>query len=75
MSDEHPACPNKKAAGTATLPLFYRKKTSAGGRIEELSVGPCVVSLIRWVIILALALVLRELAPTTLLKLLVKLFP
>jgi hypothetical protein len=59
------------------LPLFYRKRTKANGEIDEVSLGPSVMRVFRW-IALVIAAALLAFGPadsSMLLKLLLKLFP
>jgi hypothetical protein len=76
MFDDHETCCSvQKVAGKPALPLFYRKKISAGGRIDELSVGPSVVSLVKWIVILVIGIILERFAPVEFLQFVLKHFP
>jgi len=59
MSDEHF---NRRVRGLVSaryaIPLFYRKRTTATGDTEEISVGPSVVCALRWIIVVFVLIVL-----------------
>jgi hypothetical protein len=76
MLDDHPA-QNQRARPSQTLPFFYRKKTGANGESDEISLGPSVVCIFRWIaFIIAAALLLFGGADSSkLLKLLLRVFP
>ena len=59
------------------LPFFYRKKIRANGESDEISLGPCVVYLFKWVVMLIIvgALMLRGGDSSALLRFVVKLWP
>ena len=62
--------------GGAALPLFYRKKTSANGESDEMSLGPCVVYIFKWMVglIVAAMLMLEGERPAIVLRYLLRLF-
>ena len=73
--DDVPVTAKKSAA--VALPLFYRKKTRSNGESDEISFGPCAVSIVRWLIILIIMilLVLAGARPTVLLHYLLGFLP
>ena len=50
MFDGHPAH-HPRARISESQPLFYRKKIRTNGEIEELSLGPSLVSLFKWIFV------------------------
>jgi hypothetical protein len=75
MFDDH-LVDRPKGRTSESLPLFYRKKIRANGEIEELSLGPSLVSLFKWVFIAgAIAATFRDAESKLLLKLLLRLLP
>ena len=48
----------ERAQTQRTLPLFYRKRICANGESDEVSVGPSVVCIFRWIVILAITALL-----------------
>jgi hypothetical protein len=65
-----------KGRTSESLPLFYRKKIRANGEIEELSLGPSLVSLFKWVFITwAILATLGDTESRLLLRLLLRLLP
>lgn len=61
-----------------TLPLFYWKKTRAGGESNEISVGPCAVCIVRWtfgLIAVVMAVIFGGAQPTLFFRLLFRLLP
>jgi hypothetical protein len=76
MFDEHPArLPGKRADGL--LPLFYRKKTGANGESDEISLGPSVVCIFKWMVgvIVASLFMLRGADSSVFVRLLLRLWP
>ncbi len=59
------------------LPLFYRKKVRANGESDEISLGPCLVYLFRWIVVLIVVsiLILRGGNSAALLRFVLKLWP
>jgi len=74
--DDHP---RRRTQGwqSDSLPFFYRKKTGANGEIDEVSLGPSVVRVFRWIalIIVAALLTFGSTDSWVLFKLLLRLFP
>jgi len=65
-----------KSRPSESMPLFYRKKIRANGEVEELSLGPSLVSLFKWVVIAgAILATFRNTESKLLLKLLLRLLP
>ncbi len=50
MFDDHLAHRSKGRTGESQ-PLFYHKKIRTNGEIEELSLGPSLVSLFKWIFV------------------------
>jgi hypothetical protein len=78
MSDELLPGPIRKLAGKAdSLPLFYRRKTHANGESDEISLGPSVVCIFRWLVVLILValLMLGGARPQVLVHFLLRLLP
>jgi hypothetical protein len=74
FGDELPHHP--KGRTSESLPLFYRKKIRTNGEIEELSLGPSLVSLFKWVLITwAILATLGDTESRLLLRLLLRLLP
>lgn len=60
------------------VPLFYRRRTRANGETEEVSIGPSIVWIFRWIVVaIALALVMMSgsASPSALLRALLSLAP
>jgi hypothetical protein len=75
MFDEH-LLHRPKDRTSESLPLFYHKKIRTNGEIEELSLGPSLVSLFKWVLITwAMLATFGDTESRLLLRLLLRLLP
>ena len=76
MFDSHPA-KSQQGHPSETLPLFYRKKTGVNGETDEISLGPSVVCIFRWIafIVAAALLVLSGADSSILVKFFLRAFP
>lgn len=78
MSDvDWPTSPTGPGGRPPAVPLFYRKRTCKSGESEEISLGPSVVGIYRWTVILIIVavLILAGAQPSILLKFLLRLLP
>jgi hypothetical protein len=76
MSDDDRSRP-RGAQTCEALPLFYRKKVGVNGESEEISLGPCAVCIVRWVIGVIAILVLLSFGgadPSVILRAFLELF-
>jgi len=66
-----------RSYGREVVPLFCRRRTRKNGECDEISVGPSAVCIVRWFVVLLLALLLSMagVGPARLCQLLLRAVP